>query len=227
MFPNESANARVFRDRLVRTVGQAIIAAGALSHDVVHIDCGLFGDLVAQDIGNIVVEYGHGVRPTHRKRGQAMRTKGGLEGREVARRFGDFALIVTDEKVERSDAWSRGELLDDILGDRRDAGMLYRYGVKRFQTVDEANATVLLRDREPPRTIARVGGFVDPARDLLANLVAYLVVQPRWDWNIAQDPRLVGNSRDLDWRKEVAAKASSLSIGPREPLLLVLDHVVH
>ena len=64
--------------------------------------------------------------------------------------------MVTDKEVERPDAWSCGELLDDILRDQRDAGMLYCYSVKRFQAVDEANATVLLCDCEPLQMVARV-----------------------------------------------------------------------
>ena len=93
--------------------------------------------------------------------------------------------------------------------------------VQRFEAVDDAQCfSIFLEDAEPVQTIGRVGGFIDSGFHLLANELAYVLVDPRWNWKILLDPGDVRDYGELYQWKEIRAKASALKIIPCEALIL-------
>ena len=101
MFPNESPNAGVLRYGLVLAVAIAVVALRAFARTIVYVGYGEVRDFGLKDIGDIVVEYGHGVRPAHGQCNQSVRPKWSLECREVARGLGDLALVIPYIQVQQ------------------------------------------------------------------------------------------------------------------------------
>ena len=67
VFPNESPNTRVLRYGLVLAVAIAIVTLQSFAWAVVDVRHGEVRDFGLKDIGDIVVEYGYRVAPTHRQ----------------------------------------------------------------------------------------------------------------------------------------------------------------
>ena len=91
---------------------------------------------------------------------------------------------------------------------------------------DTQASAVLLEHGEPPRPVRRVGGLVCAGVDLVLDDRADFLVDARRDWDVLEDPGRVRDDGELYRREEVAAKASSLGIGPRERPLVLAHEVV-
>jgi len=55
--------------------------------------------LGSEDVCDVIVEYWNGISPSHWQGCESECSEWTLEGREVARRFGDSAFIIADEQI--------------------------------------------------------------------------------------------------------------------------------
>ena len=121
MFPHESPYSGVRCDRLVGPILSPIVVLRALDWDVVEVGQGQVRNLGLQDVRNVLVENGHRVGPPHGQRDEPMRSERCLEGGQIARRLGDLSLVVSDVEIQCGATGPAGELLCEMLGDRRDS----------------------------------------------------------------------------------------------------------
>ena len=73
--------------------------AGALHWNVINVWDGMLGYFGLENEGNVVMEDRDKVSPSHRESHEPLRTKRGLEGREIMQTFCDQTLIVSDIEV--------------------------------------------------------------------------------------------------------------------------------
>ena len=149
-----------------------------------------------------------------------------MEGSKVARVFVEFALVVTDVKVECCVARTTGELFCEVLRDGRYSGVLDGYLVEGFEAMDDPQAAVLLEDAKPTGPIRRVRRFVDSGFDLLLDEGRHFLVDPRWYGEVLLDPWHMVDDRELNTRKHVASEGSSFVVVPCESFVLLAHHVV-
>ena len=88
-------------------------------------------------MGDVVMEDRDRIGPAHRKRDESERSEGGLECGEVARRFGQAALVVADIKVEHTAASTPGEVFADRICEWGDPGVFNGDAIKRLKTMDD------------------------------------------------------------------------------------------
>ena len=97
VLPDESANARVLGTAFPVAISCAIVGRWPLDRDVVDIRNGPLRSLSLEDVGDVVVENGNGVGPTHRKLCETHETIWRLECGIVARVFVEVAIVVADK----------------------------------------------------------------------------------------------------------------------------------
>ena len=79
------------------------------------------GYLVAENVGDVVMEDGDRIGPPHGQLGEAHKPKGCVEGGEIARLFRERAIVVANEKVEHAAAHSSTKGLSKLVRKGRDA----------------------------------------------------------------------------------------------------------
>ena len=117
MFPHESSDPRVLRNRLVTAVWATIVGLWTLHRHIVDVRCRNVRDFVLENEGDVVVENGYRIRPAHRKRSQTVGAKRRLERRQVPRFFGQLPFVVANKKVQRCPAGPAGELFREVFWD--------------------------------------------------------------------------------------------------------------
>ena len=110
MFPDEAANARIFGNCFVRSIGLDISCRRTFEGNIVDIRNRDMRDFRLQDESDVVVEDRDGVGPTHREGDEALCSERCLECGVVSRAFGDWSFVISDIEVEHSSASASGEL---------------------------------------------------------------------------------------------------------------------
>src|SRR6267154_1178360 len=143
------------------------------------------------------MEYRNRICPTHWKCNQAKRYERCLKRGIISRGFIDSSLVVAYVEIEDAATCTACEVFGELLCKRRNTGMLYRNGVERFETMNDAKrGSSLLEDCKPSRAIRRVRTLVDTGVDLRLNDFAHLVVYAWRNRHVAKDPRLVFDDGD-------------------------------
>jgi hypothetical protein len=83
MFPDKPANAGVLGDSFEDTIGAFVAGSWTKSGGIIKERNGVFGYLVFEDVGDISLENGDRVTPSHWNSGDAESTERGLEGGKV------------------------------------------------------------------------------------------------------------------------------------------------
>ena len=71
MFPDEPSDSGIPRHGLERTIGKLVAGLWTFDRDIVGKRLGPIGNLGTQDMGDITLENGGGVGPTHRENGKS------------------------------------------------------------------------------------------------------------------------------------------------------------
>src|SRR6267378_6037805 len=109
--------------------------------------------LQSEDVCDVIVKYRNGVSPSHWQGCESECSEWTLEGREVARRFGDSAFIIADEQIHHSGAGATRELFGELFGKRRNTRMRYGDCIEFFERFYPAKSAVLFRNGKPATAI--------------------------------------------------------------------------
>ena len=85
VLPDKLSDSRILRHHFVRTIRKFVLSSGTLDRNIIHKGLGPMRDLRMEDMSDITLKNGRGVRPTHRKYSQAESTKWSVEGCQVMR----------------------------------------------------------------------------------------------------------------------------------------------
>ena len=93
---DELSDSRILGHHLVRTIGKFVSSSGTFDRNVIHEGLGPMRDLRTEDMSDIALKNGRGVRPTHREYGQVKSAKWSIEGRQVMRVRMKLVLVEGD-----------------------------------------------------------------------------------------------------------------------------------
>ena len=119
-------------------------------------------------------------------------------------------------------------MFTDLVGEGGNPCVLNSDLVERFEAMYDAQRfAIFLDDAKPSRSVRRVGWLVHTGVELAPNDLTYFFVDTGWNWDVSLRPWFVRYCRYFDWREEVFAKVSTLSICPSETLVLEAHKMVH
>jgi hypothetical protein len=224
MFPDESTNARVIRDRLIRSIRMLVSSRRAFNRDVVGEGLSPMRNLWTKNVGDVALKNSRRVCPTHRQNCESKRAKRSIESRQISRVRMELSLIEGDVEIQGRINRSTSEVLSDDIGVRRHSSVLNCHCIQRLEGMDEAKGlSILLEDTEPSTVVGRRRRLIDTRFPLILDDLDNLVEDTSRDRTLSKYPGDVRDMRDFDGSEILWIEGTSLIVCPSKSSVVLTE----